>query len=140
MKRLALFVLIGLFAFVSQAQEAENEAPVVGAYLVFDESEFDFGDIHQGDQVEHVFNFQNQGTKPLILSNVATTCGCTAPYWPKEPIPPGEKGEIKVKFNSSGKMGRQNKIITVYSNSSQSMTRVKIVTNVLPPKKTETEG
>ena len=137
MKRFALILVIGLFVLPAMAQE---DAPVVGAYLVFDESEFDFGDIHQGDQVEHIFKFQNQGTEPLILSNVATTCGCTAPYWPKDPIPPGEKGDIKVKFNSSGKMGRQNKIITVYSNSTQSMTRVKIVTNVLPPKKTDTEG
>ena len=137
MKKLGLVLICLLTLQVAMAQE---EDVVNGPLLVFDETEFDFGDIHQGEQVEHIFTFVNQGTEPLVLSNVATTCGCTAPYWPKEPVAPAEKGEIKVKFNSAGKMGRQNKIITVYSNSTQAMTRVKIMTNVLPPKKVDADG
>lgn len=130
-----LLVLVSSFGVVAQ----DDEEAVTGPLLVFEESQYDFGDIYQGDKVDHVFSFTNQGTEPLILSNVATTCGCTASFWPKEPIVPGDSSEIKISFNSAGKMGRQNKIITVYSNSTQSMTRVKIITNVLPPKKEKTE-
>lgn len=137
MKRALLFFLTILFV---QSAFSQDEETINGPHIVFEETSFDFGDIHQGDKVEHIFSFQNQGTEPLLLSNVATTCGCTAPSWPREPIPPGETGEIKVVFNSAGKMGRQNKIITVFSNATQNMTRVKIISNVLPPKKDETGG
>ncbi|HAA17908.1 MAG TPA: DUF1573 domain-containing protein, partial [Cytophagales bacterium] len=77
------------------------------------------------------------GNAPLILSNVLVTCGCTATDWPKEAIPPGKDGEIKVTFNSTGKMGMQSKPVTVLSNSSQGQVQVKLMGNVLPP---ETDG
>jgi hypothetical protein len=133
-----LFLIITLAVSINVVAQEEAEVET-GPHLVFEESEHDFGDIYQGDKLEHIFKFTNQGTEPLILSNVATTCGCTATFWPKDPIVPGESSEIKITFNSAGKMGRQNKIITIYSNSTQSMTRVKIITNVLPPKKEKTE-
>ena len=122
------------FGLMAQTQLEEEKA---GPAIVFAESMFDFGDIKQGDVVEHIFEFQNTGTQPLILSGVRTTCGCTAPYWPKEPIAPGETSSIKIKFNSRGKLGMQNKIITVNSNAITPTTRIKIVTNVKPPQAQE---
>lgn len=119
-------VIVASFAF---AQE-ESGTPASNAQVTFTEKSFDFGDIKQGDVVTHVFKFENTGTEPLILSDVRTTCGCTAPEWPKEPILPGKKSEIKVVFNSSGKVGSQNKVITVISNAKNSPERVSIVTNV----------
>ncbi|MFQ3576620.1 MAG: DUF1573 domain-containing protein, partial [Cytophagales bacterium] len=59
-------------------------------------------------------------------------CGCTAPSWPKEPILPGKSGEISVTFNSAGKKGVQNKVVTVMSNASNSQTQLIIKTNILP--------
>jgi hypothetical protein len=137
MKR-TLGVLILMVVFVSSyGQEAvDDNAP--GPRVVFVEDAFNFGDIQQGDKVEHTFEFENAGDEPLILSNVLTTCGCTASDWPREPILPGELASLKVTFNSAGKIGVQNKIITIVSNAVNSRERIRITTNVLP--KTDQEG
>ena len=100
----------------------------------FNESKIDFGEIFQGDIVEHSFEFTNIGDTPLVISKIITTCGCTAPTWPKEPIHPGEKGKIKIVFNSTGKIGRQNKVATILSNTSNQKDRLLIVANIIPKK------
>lgn len=125
MKKLVFVLFLGLISMTSFAQNEKQ------AKISFEVSTHDFGDITQGDQVQHVFKFTNNGTAPLVLTNVATTCGCTAPTWPREAILPGESGEILIKFNSAGKMGMQNKVITIYSNATNNPERIKIVTNVL---------
>lgn len=133
MKKIFAFTL-GLLMFASLSLFAQNTngEKASGPEITFTEASFDFGDIKQGDQVEHTFNFKNTGTEPLILSNVLTTCGCTATDWPRDPIAPGKSGSITVKFNSAGKMGKQNKVVTIVSNASNAQERVKIITNVLP--------
>ena len=83
------------------------------------EEQFDFGEIAQGDTVSHVFTFENTGKHPLQLTQVKPSCGCTAPDWSKELIPPGKKGFVKVTFDSSGKSGTQNKSITVFLNTEE---------------------
>ena len=62
------------------------------AQMNFDRDEWDFGEINQGDVVEHSFEFTNTGKDPLIISNAKGSCGCTVPEWPRAPIPPGQKG------------------------------------------------
>lgn len=126
-----LFIIFLFLSSVCWAQQSKSNVP--GPEITFEESTFDFGDINQGDKVEHIFAFENTGDAPLIITNVQVTCGCTATEWKREPILPGEKSTIKVNFNSAGKMGRQNKVITVVSNSVAPLNQVKIVTNVLPP-------
>jgi hypothetical protein len=116
-----------MFLMVSMAWAQDSGD---AAKIVFLDATHDFGDIKQGDQVEWTFKFENKGSAPLVLTNVATTCGCTAPEWPREPILPGESSEIKVRFNSAGKIGMQNKVITIYSNAVNSTERVKIIANV----------
>ncbi len=129
MKKLMLVCVFGaLMVFTAFAQEKSANSPV----LAFNESSKDFGDITQGEKVEHVFKFENKGSSPLIISNVAASCGCTVPNWPKDPIPPGEKGEIKVTFNSAGKMGKQNSVVRIYSNASEPIEKVSMISNVLP--------
>ena len=118
-----------------EQEQKEKQEKVPGPILAFEEESHDFGDIEQGDVVEFTFKFENKGDAPLILSNVAVTCGCTATSWPREPVGVGEKGEVTVKFNSAGKSGAQNKAITIYSNARLPISRVSIVTNVLPKKK-----
>lgn len=134
MKTLVIFVF-SIFTIVGAvAQEAAEETNTSGPVMSFEEDKHDFGEIFQGDKVEHVFEFENTGNEPLIITNVQTTCGCTAPEWPRDPIAPGQSGKIKVVFNSTGKIGRQNKVITVVSNATSPLNRVTIVTNVLPKK------
>ena len=132
----SLITLIFGFFVVFCAFAQEEQAIVDGPEITFEETSFDFGDIYQGDKVEHIFNLENTGTQPLIITNVQTTCGCTATEWPREPVLPGESASLKVNFNSAGKFGRQNKVISVISNAVSPMNQVKIITNGLPAKKT----
>ncbi len=123
--------VLGVFVvFFAMAQEETETKP--GPQISIEEMSFDFGDITQGDKVEHVFAFENTGTAPLILTNVQTTCGCTVPKWPREPIPPGEKAEILVKFDSTGKIGKVNKVVKIISNAVTPIAQVTITTNILP--------
>lgn len=86
------------------------------AVLSFEKSSHDFGKIKAGEKVHYDFNFTNTGKTPLIISSATATCGCTVPETPKEPIKPGESSVIKVIFDSTGKSGLQDKVITVASN------------------------
>ena len=126
-----LFVLVGL-AVVSFAQQAKLSGPVI----TFEKKVHDFGDIFQGDKVEETFKFTNTGGEPLIITNVQVTCGCTTPKgWPRDPIAPGQSGELTVAFNSAGKMGRQNKVVTVVSNAvNADGSQITFTTNVLEKK------
>lgn len=86
------------------------------AQMEFEEIEWDFGTIEQGDVVEYSYRFVNTGSDPLIISNARGSCGCTVPEWPRVPVEPGESGVINVKFNSKGKKGKQNKRVTLTTN------------------------
>lgn len=88
--------------------------------ITFKELEYDFGKVKDGEIARHEYSFTNTGTEPLIISNVKAGCGCTAPSWPKEPIPPGGNGKILVEFDSKGKPGPQSKGVTVYANTDPS--------------------
>ena len=133
-KFFTLTLFLSTLIFAGNAQSQSNEA-VDGAEITFAESTKNFGDITQGDVVEHTFKFENTGSQPLIISNVLVTCGCTATNWPRDPIAAGKSSEITVKFDSKGKNGAQNKIITVVSNAVNPREKVSIKTNVLPKKK-----
>lgn len=121
-------------AGVSLAQDKPAVEKKDGAIITFDEKTYDFGDIMQGDKVEHTFYFTNTGNEPLIITNVQVSCGCTVPKgWPRDPIPPSGKGELTVSFNSAGKSGRQNKPVTIISNAvNPEGTQITFTTNVLP--------
>ncbi|MFK7933756.1 MAG: DUF1573 domain-containing protein [Saprospiraceae bacterium] len=85
--------------------------------MTFAETEFDFGTVTEGEKVAHTYAFTNTGSEPLILSNAKGSCGCTVPQWPKEPIAPGEAGEITVEFNSKNKKGDRNQKVTITANT-----------------------
>ena len=86
------------------------------AKMDFESTEWDFGEIDQGDAVDYAFKFVNSGTDPLIITNAKGSCGCTVPEWPREPVAPGGTGVINVKYNSKGKKGKQNKRVTLTTN------------------------
>lgn len=89
-----------------------------GAQISWDKSNYDFGEVRQGEKVEYTFKFHNTGDQPLMITNVTTQCGCTAPKgWPRDPVLPGDRGEITLVFDSTGKFGRVNKVATVMSNA-----------------------
>lgn len=121
----------------STATFVKSEQPADGKYpeMTFVEKEFDFGDIKQGDKVDHTFNFKNTGEADLIITNAQASCGCTIPDYPKDtPIKPGESGKIKVTFNSAGKSGPTMKTITITCNTPSGNELLKIKTTINVPK------
>ncbi|GAB2601861.1 DUF1573 domain-containing protein [Spirosoma areae] len=93
---------------------------------------YDFGTLTEGDTVEHVFAFTNTGEFPLIINNITASCGCTTPEWPREPVAPGAKSSVRVRFNSRGKSGEQNKTITIFANTEPAMTDLQFKALVQP--------
>lgn len=83
---------------------------------------YNFGTLTEGAVVEHVFTFTNTGEFPLIINNVTASCGCTTPDWPHEPVAPGAKSSVRVRFNSRGKSGEQNKTVTIFANTEPATT------------------
>ena len=117
----------------------EAIAPEDAAKIEFEEEVFDFGDIKEGEVVEHVFAFKNTGNNPLMISKATGSCGCTVPEWPRDPIAPGQSGEIKVKFNSKGKVGEQDKQVSIQANTIPNKTTIRIVGSVTVDPEASTE-
>lgn len=83
--------------------------------ISFDKTTFDYGNVKAGADGHRFFTVKNTGDKPLIISEVKPSCGCTTPEWSKDPILPGKTAQIKVGYNT-GIKGAFNKLIEVYSN------------------------
>ena len=98
--------------------------------MTFNNAEFDFGNVKEGEKVEHTFKFKNTGKEPLVISNAKGGCGCTVPSWPREPIAPGKSSEIKVVFNSQGKAGKRNQAVTITANTEPATTTIRLVGEV----------
>lgn len=104
--------------------------------ITFAEVVHDFGVVQKGDDCTYEFKFKNTGKEPLILSNCQSSCGCTAPHCPKEPIAPGGSAFIKVKYDSN-RIGIFNKTVTVTSNAKNSPVTLTIKGNVEGPAQEE---
>ncbi|HPD95092.1 MAG: DUF1573 domain-containing protein [Bacteroidales bacterium] len=105
--------------------------------ITFKSTLYDYGTLKEDDGVAyHDFTFTNTGNSPLIIQRVTSSCGCTTPDWPKEPIAPGKTSEIKVGYNPHGRPGPFTKTITVFSNSETPSLVLQIKGNVAPHVKT----
>ena len=98
------------------------------AEIKFDKLTNDFGTFSESSPVVTcTFTFTNVGTQPLVVNQAVASCGCTVPEYTKDPVKPGEKGEIKVTYNGTGKFpGHFKKSITVRTNGKVEMTRLYI--------------
>ncbi|ATA90081.1 MAG: DUF1573 domain-containing protein [Capnocytophaga felis] len=110
MKKFLTFLFVATFGLISYAQET--------AEITFKTEEIDYGKIKVGSDGVRVFEFTNTGKAPLVITNVASSCGCTVPSWTKEPIAPGAKGKIEVKYDTK-RVGPISKTVTVTSNAKQ---------------------
>jgi hypothetical protein len=113
----------------SASGEQENTLPV----MAFEKDMHDFGKLIAGEKAVYTFKFRNAGKSDLVISQVKSSCGCTVPRYPKEPIGPGEEGEIKVTFDSSSRKGMQNKAITIVTNCQPNSTIIRIKAQVISP-------
>ena len=110
---------------------AENQVPSgPTTTMVFEQTDFDFGSVKEGEKVKHTYKFKNTGNEPLIISTAKGSCGCTVPKWPSEPIAPGGSGQIDVEFDSKGKPGKQAKRVTVTANTVPAQSFLNISGNV----------
>jgi hypothetical protein len=100
----------------------------------FDATKHDFGAMQEGDTAAHIYKFKNTGNAPLLVSNVQTSCGCTVPSFSKEPISPGDTGELKLVFNSAGKPGDVVKTALMTCNSESSPYSIGFTAKVAPKK------
>lgn len=100
----------------------------------FDEEIIDVGEISQGTIVTRLFEFENSGGSPLLITDVRSTCGCTVSKdWPTQPIEPGGRGSIEVTFDSEGKSGMQDKPVSIVANTSPETSVVRLKAMVLAP-------
>jgi hypothetical protein len=113
-------------ANLETAKQRDDKISLGSPVIEFDQEVYDFGTITEGDIVEGVFKVTNKGKVDLLLTEVKPSCGCTTPDWTKDAIKPGETGEIKFEFNSNGRVGNQNKSITVKSNAEQTTKVIRI--------------
>ena len=116
-------------AAAAQVEDVKPDGPL--PTFAWAQTDHDFGTINEGDIVDHVFTFTNDGEAPLIISSATASCGCTVPAFSKDPIPVGGSGEIKVQFNSRNKPGTQNKTVTVTANTYPKVTKLQIRANVV---------
>lgn len=113
-----LLLLCGMGTVMAQKQ----------AEIKFDKLTHNFGKFSEKTPVVNcVFTFTNIGETPLVINQAVASCGCTVPQYTKTPIKPGEKGELKVTYNGTGKFpGHFKKSITVRTNGAIEMTRLYI--------------
>ena len=145
MKKLVL--TFGLLAFIAAGVNAQVAEPQVGEVkivnpnapvMTFETEEVDYGTIEQNADGIRYFVFTNTGKEPLIISNAKGSCGCTVPTWPKEPIKPGQKAAIKVKYDTK-RIGAINKSVTITSNATEPTKIIRIKGTVVAPKTTPTK-
>ena len=91
--------------------------------MVFANEVIDYGTITQNAEGKREFVFTNNGTTPLVITNAQGSCGCTVPSSPKEPIAPGAKGVIGVKYDTN-RVGPFTKTVTISSNAAGQPTKV----------------
>lgn len=111
------FPILIAFLFISLSMNAQE--------FKFENETIDYGKIIKASNGERTFRFTNIGLAPLIISRVQSSCGCTIPKKPEAPIMPGEKGEIKVSYDTK-RVGQFNKQITIFSNAKQPRKVIKI--------------
>lgn len=100
------------------------------AEITFSENEYVFGSVKKGKEISHIFEYTNTGNAPLIINDVIASCGCTVPSFSTEPVYAGEKGTVKVTFDTKGYKGLQTKTITVKSNAKNSTVLLRIIAQI----------
>ncbi|MFV8440895.1 DUF1573 domain-containing protein [Flavobacterium sp. LB2P44] len=140
-KIIALAMLVVLGVTTSNAQETSKKlkatntrvaaAKVNGAGMVFVSETIDYGTVAYNSDGRREFVFTNNGNKPLIITNAQGSCGCTVPTYPKEPIAPGARGVIGVKYDTSRAGQAFTKTVTLTTNAVVPTKTLTIKGNVL---------
>lgn len=137
--RILLLTLFGSLVFA--AGHAQQKP--AGAHLHMEVASHDFGDVpRKGGDLECEFTFTNDGTVPLVVTRVITSCSCLKASYSKRPVPPGEQGVIRITYEPhKSEPGVFNKVIQVYSNSVDGRDVITVQGNSIdaPPRKIKTD-
>jgi hypothetical protein len=120
-KSLKFFVVV--FILLQGILVAQNTVPISDALLVFEEENYDFGEVSNDTVLTHIFKFQNTGTDTLFIKGVRGSWGCTASLLSSEVIPPKASGELRVSFSTKNRQGINRK--TIYINSNDKKSQIK---------------
>ena len=132
MRNFALFsAVMVLFSVLPSCKQEVGQRVGRDAVITFAELKHNYGEIHFSGDGNCEFTFRNTGKTPLVLTHVKSTCGCTIPEWPDEPIKAGEQGIIRVSYDTK-RVGSFTKSIYVYSNASNGVQRLYITGRVNP--------
>ena len=129
---IAMLAVVGITASNAQTTKKAKVAKIEGAGMVFENETIDYGTIAHNADGNRQFVFVNNGTKPLIITNTQGSCGCTVPTTPKEPIAPGAKGIIGVKY-ATDRVGTFTKTVTVTSNAEGQPTKTLTIKGTVLP-------
>lgn len=114
-KPISILVIVFLFQAQSFAQ----------AKIKFNEAKKSFGFVKKGEVVSLDYDLINEGTEPLIISDAMVECSCTKVDFPQQPIAPGQKSKITVKFDTKTVYDRQDRIVEIVSNAKNSPTKIR---------------
>jgi len=124
--------LTGILILLTGCGEtSEKRAKQGGKEIWFEETVHDYGQIPKNGDGTYAFTFKNLGDAPIVINRVRSSCGCTVPSWPREPVEPGETGEISVRYNTA-QTGTFMKSVIVYSTASNSPVKLQIRGKVVP--------
>ena len=115
--------LLGIMLLMAGVAKAQDKKATMGPEIEFEKVVHDYGDVPYNGNGECEFRFTNTGTEPLLVQKPKSSCGCTIPSWPNEPILPGESDVIKVTYRTN-RAGNINKTVTVTSNAVKNSTVV----------------
>ena len=135
MKRVVF--LLGIMLLMVGAAKAQDAKTQCGPEIEFEKIVHDYGDVPYNGNGECEFRFTNTGDAPLLIQKPKSSCGCTIPSWPNEPIPPGKSDVIKVNYRAN-RAGNFNKTITVTSSAIKNSTVVLRITGRVLCQPTET--
>ncbi len=126
-----IIILLLLGSVISCNPTQEDQAARKGKEIWFEETIHNYGEIEEDSDGTWEFTFKNLGEQAIVINRVRSTCGCTIPAWPREPIEPGGSGEITVKYNTA-QTGSFVKSVLVYSTAANSPVKLQIKGKVLP--------
>ncbi|MBK9108986.1 MAG: DUF1573 domain-containing protein [Saprospiraceae bacterium] len=133
MKNILTLIALVLFLGIVSAQTTPAEVPAAtkttGPHLEWESTVVDYGEIKKGSEPLRKAVFTNTGTEPLIIMSARGSCGCTVPTWPKEPIMPGEKGVIEIRYDTQ-RVGPINKSVSVTTNEGGQESRINLKGNI----------
>jgi len=128
MKKILIVIFVSVLSLFAAAAQTTD-----GAHLKLDAATLDFGDVQRrgGDLVREI-GFVNDGSSPLVILSVTTSCSCLKADYSRKPVAAGERGVIKIICEARKmELGVFHRVIQVRSNSTDGVNLITVQGNSL---------